>query len=360
MKKRVLLFSAIVFAVFLSGSYFDSEQSILGGIASEYLPKELVTVAEDYGIENAEDMTFKQLGSAAIEKARESARLPVKSVAAIAAAVLVCAVLKCIDEKSCGKICETVCVLAVCASILIPVKDVLQSSVETIKHCSEFMLGFIPVYSSAILAGGYVTSASGYGSAMLAVTTAVARIAGELLAPLICIYISLCIAAVVSPVKFGGLPKAVKDMALWIIGVVMSVFSGIMGLGTLVITSSDSVTAKAAKFVMGSAIPVVGSVLSDALETFKGCISITKNTVGIYGIIVLVLIFVPQIISLFIWKICFSAGDFVAKIFESSSVSSLLSSASSVITIMLALVFTVLAMFVFSVTVMLMSGGVSA
>ncbi len=46
-------------------------------------------------------------------------------------------------------------------------------------------------------------------------------------------------------------------------------------------SSIDGITAKTGKAVVSSAIPVVGKILGDAVDTVLGCGLILKNAVGI-------------------------------------------------------------------------------
>lgn len=60
----------------------------------------------------------------------------------------------------------------------------------------------------------------------------------------------------------------------------------------------DGITAKTAKTVVSSAIPVVGKILGDAVDTVLGCGIILKNAVGIVGVIIVIGICIMPIIKL--------------------------------------------------------------
>ena len=67
--------------------------------------------------------------------------------------------------------------------------------------------------------------------------------------------------------------------------------------GTLA-SSVDGITAKTAKTVVSSAIPVVGKILGDAVDTVLGCGIVLKNAVGIVGVIIVIGICIMPIIKL--------------------------------------------------------------
>lgn len=58
------------------------------------------------------------------------------------------------------------------------------------------------------------------------------------------------------------------------------------------------ITAKTTKAVVSSAIPVVGKILGDAVDTVLGCGIILKNAVGLVGIIIVIGICIVPIIKL--------------------------------------------------------------
>ena len=252
---------------------------------------------------------------------------------------------------------SAVCTLAAAAAVIIPVKNVLSSGARVITECSDFMLGFIPVYSSVIAASGGVSSAAGYRTLMLGASTAVARLAGNIIVPLMCVYLALCAAGTVAPIGIDSIAKGVKSFAVWVMSASAALFSGIMGVGSIVSSSADGAGAKAVKFVVGSAVPVVGGTVSDALAAAKSCLIMARNVLGAYAIVAAAVIFIPPVISAFAWKICLSLGAGASDMLDNKPLSSLLSASSAVMGIMLAMVLLTAITFIFSVTIMIIAGG---
>ena len=369
MKQKIIIL-ILILSIFLSGSYLEEniEENLKIAEESGFLNSispETLEILEKAGIE---ELDFKELSSVSFQNiiaiVYESfilkLREPFEAILTISAAAIICSLIHsfCGDFSSSGKVVDAVLTLSAASVIIIPIKNTIEYSSSVITECSEFMLGFIPVYSSAVIASGYVTAATGFRALMLSVVTLISRLSGEIVLPLICIYLALCIAGSVSDFNIEEISKTIKNFAIWILGISLTVFSGIMGLGSLVSASADSAFAKTAKFIINSAVPVVGSTISDALGSIKGCIEITKNTLGVYAVFVIAAIFLPPIISLLSWKICLSVSSGICGFFGTKNLSALLIAASSVIGIMLALVILTAVMFIFSVSIMLMTGGI--
>ena len=78
----------------------------------------------------------------------------------------------------------------------------------------------------------------------------------------------------------------------------MTIFVGVVSLEGTLASSVDGITAKTAKTVVSSAIPVVGKILGDAVDTVLGCGIVLKNAVGIVGVIIVIGICIMPIIKL--------------------------------------------------------------
>ena len=367
MKYKTILI-IIIFSVFLSGSYYENFLNEQIETAENYnltksLSEETTEALENLGLskinpEKLLSLSVKDFISLIAENLMLKIKDPFKAVLAITAASIICALMNSFFDNSehCKTVINSVSALSAAYIFLIPAKSVIVSSANIINECSNFMLGFIPVYSSAITAAGYVSSGIGYRTLMLSTVTIISKISGEIAAPLIGIYLALTVAGSVSGIKTEDIAKSVKNFATWLICGAMTVFSCILGLGTIVSSASDNTLSKTAKFIIGSAVPVVGGTVADSLSAVRSCLSITKNLLGTYAIIVIAIIFLPSVINLFLWKISLSLSSGIGNIFGNKSISSILSSASFVFGIMLSLVVVTAIMFIISVSIMLMTG----
>ena len=65
------------------------------------------------------------------------------------------------------------------------------------------------------------------------------------------------------------------------------------------------ITAKTTKAIVSSAVPIVGKVLGDAVDTVLGCGIILKNAVGLVGVLIVVGICIIPILKLAILTISY-------------------------------------------------------
>lgn len=99
-------------------------------------------------------------------------------------------------------------------------------------------------------------------------------------------------------VQVDKLAKFFHSSATWILGVVLTLFVGLVSLEGSLTSSVDGITAKTTKAAVSSFVPVVGKILGDAVDTVIGCSSILKNAVGVVGFIVILGICIGPILKL--------------------------------------------------------------
>lgn len=366
MKEKIVIL-VLIFAFFFSGSYSETVEKQLKTAEksgfTDALSEETIGFLRKIGVdgissEKLASLSFMDIANLVFQSFLSKLKEPFKAILSVTACAIICFVMQnlCENFSQTGKVVKAVTAVSVSSIILMPMRNVIQYSSDVIEECSNFMLGFIPVYSSAIVASGNISSAVGFRTLLLSASTVLSRLSSEIILPLICVYIAMCVVSSVSDVNIGEISKTVKNFAVWILTAATTVFSGILGLGTLISSAGDNTFSKTAKLVIGTAIPIVGGTVSDALSTVRGCLEITKNILGAYAIVAIAAIFLPAIVSLLSWKICLSISSGIGDAFGNKSLSSMLSAASAVMGIMLALIAMTSIMFIFSVSIMLMIG----
>lgn len=171
-----------------------------------------------------------------------------------------------------------------------------------------------PVMEGLYLAGGNLTQKAVTTEAVMLAVTLVGNFSGKLLAPLTNLLFTLsCMSGVCSDVKIGGFTGGLRKtiMRLWQFGTLL--FSFLLSVQTILAKSADSLAAKTARFAIGSFIPMAGGVIAEAFSTLKEGISVLKNAAGIGGIIVLLLIMVPGILPLILYKCALSIAETAAE-----------------------------------------------
>jgi stage III sporulation protein AE len=88
--------------------------------------------------------------------------------------------------------------------------------------------------------------------------------------------------------------------------------------------SVDASALKATKLAISSAVPVIGGLLSDASETILVGAGVMKNTVGIYGLFVVISLFIGPFLKIGVQYLLMKITNAVTGVFASKQIVELL------------------------------------
>ncbi|MGI6066544.1 MAG: stage III sporulation protein AE [Bacillota bacterium] len=164
----------------------------------------------------------------------------------------------------------------------------INTGKEAIENMSGFLYAVMPVLLTLLAAMGGVTSAALIQPVMVVILTLAITIIKTVIFPMIYFMVILNVVSHISPeFKVNRLAGLFKDLAIGLLGIVMTIFVGFLSLQGITGAVADGLTFKAAKFAAGVFIPVVGKSLADAMDTVIGTSLILKNGIGILGVIVI-------------------------------------------------------------------------
>ena len=109
------------------------------------------------------------------------------------------------------------------------------------------------------------------------------------------------------------LSKFLKSSVVWVLGIVLTIFVGVVSLEGTLSSSVDGITAKTAKSAVSTIIPVVGKVLGDVVDSVLGCGIILKNAIGLIGVIIVIGICITPIIKIATMCIMYSLASAVVQ-----------------------------------------------
>ncbi len=187
--------------------------------------------------------------------------------------------------------------------------QVVSCGKTLVSNLSLFMRTMAPVALVTLAASGAVISAASFEVILMGVIEIAEWMLENLFIPLILITAALSMVNNLSQnLNAEKLVQFMNKTTKWGIGIVMTVFVGVMGLQGIVSGSADGLTVKVTKFAAGNLIPLVGGALSETVETVMNCSVVIKNAVGVVGIIVVILIVAVPVIKvaacLIVFRLC--------------------------------------------------------
>ncbi len=317
----------------------------------EYINKNGMDVSDYNWINNIETQSvFSHIFSLL----KDGLKTPLISLGVITAIIIINALLFDNDNSSVREIVTYAATISIAGAIIAPIFVSINSAIGAMKACATFMTAFIPIFATLTAASGKAVTSISMSTLLLGAANGVSLMSNFVVIPFIGGYLSLSLATSVSPlVSSSGISAAIKKVSLWLLSFVTTVFLGILSIQTAVNAHADNLSMRTAKFIIGSSVPIAGGVLSEALSTLTASMSLLKSSVGIYGVVICCLTFLPIIIELILWRICLWISDFVSLQFSLGKISGLLQSLDTVISVLIGVILLTAAMFIISLSVVM-------
>lgn len=367
MKKLIiilLLFNIFTFPAKAESNVFLEEQAEIAGVdeIEDNLPDETREFFAENGIEpsNGEwvnSFGIKKVFSTLFDMIKKGMKIPLACAGVILAVILVSSTLSNTQNGISATTAEYAVTAVSAATIMTPLLSVINMAVDIMNTAADFMLAFVPVFAVVVAASGNAATSVSMSSLLLGASEAVSFVANNLVIPLMCGYLSISIASGVSPLlERNSIAEGIKRLSFWIMSLVTTVYVGILSIQTAVNSSADSLAGRTAKFIIGSSVPVAGTVLSEAFTTVTASLGLLKTSVAIYGVIACCVIFLPVLLELLLWRLIFHITSFCAEMLSTHKIAHILRSADTAVAVLCGMILLICAMFIISLTVVVSAG----
>ena len=246
---------------------------------------------------------------------------------------------------------QFILIVALVMTNFVQILDIVRESIQSLVG---FMNSLIPILITLCIATGSIVSANMLQPILLFIITFMGNFITGIIIPLVLISTSLGIVSKISDrIQVDKLSKFFKTGVVWILGVTLTLFVGLVSIEGTLSSSVDGVTAKTAKAAVSSFIPVVGKILGDAVDTVIGCSSILKNATGIVGIIILIGIAIDPVIKLTILMAIYYLGAALCQPIADDKIIKLLEQMGDTFKTLLAIMCSLSVMFIIGTTLVI-------
>lgn len=233
----------------------------------------------------------------------------------------------------------------------VQILDIVKDSIQSLVG---FMNSLIPIMITLMITTGSIVSANLIQPIILFLITFIGNFLTGIIIPLVLVSTSLGVISKISDrVQVDKISNFFKTSVVWILGVILTIFVGVVSIEGTLSSSVDGLTAKTAKAAVSSFIPVVGKILGDAVDTVIGCSSILKNATGIVGIIVLIGIAIVPIIKLTVLMAIYYLGSALCQPIADSKIIGLLDQMGDTFKTLLAIMCAISVMFIIGTTLVI-------
>lgn len=209
---------------------------------------------------------------------------------------------------------------------------------DTVLELSSYGKLLIPVLASAMAAQGRVSSSTALYGATALFNTLLSSLSEKILLPMVCVYLALAAAnGALEDAMLKRLADFVRWLWIWVLKILLYVFTGYISLTGVVSGATDASALKAAKIAISSVVPVVGGILADASEAVLVSASVVRSSAGIYGILAVSAIVLLPFARLGIHCLMMKATAALCQILGGKQLSALVDNFSSALGLLLAM-----------------------
>ena len=372
MKKLITIFAILICIFGTSISIADTEDEVINSQMDSFNISSFIDEANKYSNNILKDIDIHELLNNAIKGEVDTNQLlknifplldteikeALKVMGSILIIVLIHSVLKSISDnlnnKSVAQITYYVQYILIATVIMTNFSSIITLSKEAVGNMISFIQLLFPLLMTLMLASGSAVSVNLVQPIILFIINLISNIFQSIIIPIILVGTALAIVSKISDrIQIDKLSKFLKSSSVWVIGILLTIFVGVLSIEGTLGSSVDGITAKTAKAAVSSFIPVVGKVLGDAVDTVIGCSAILKNAIGIVGVIVVIAICITPILKLAIITIIYHLTAALCEPIADSKIVSLITQMADTFKILLAILCSISVMLIIGITLVI-------
>ena len=271
---------------------------------------------------------------------------------------ILCSILKNIQstfgESGTSEIAFYTCYILVVILVITTFSNTIDLCKDTIVQISDLMKLLVPLIISLIVATGNVATVAILQPVIITMIALITSLLSNFILPVIFISTIINVISNISEhVNIDKISNMLKKSALWITEIILIIFVGILSLEGSLSATVDGITAKTAKTVVSTTIPVVGKILGDTVDSVIGGFAITKNAIGFIGVLAIVGITIIPLIKTLIMMIIFNLSAALIEPIADKRIVKCMSGIGDSVKILFAVLATVIFLFIIAITFML-------
>ncbi|MFS0780978.1 stage III sporulation protein AE [Bacillus sp. 1P06AnD] len=236
----------------------------------------------------------------------------------------------------------------------------IQYTKETIDTMISFFMALAPLLLALIAASGGLVSAAFFHPVLIFLMNTSGLLIGKVVLPLLFLASLLSIVSTLSEhYKVSQLAGMIKNWSIGLLGAFMTVFLGVISVQGASSAVADGITIRTAKFITGNFIPVVGRMFTDAADTVFSASVLLKNTVGIAGVVILLMIVAFPALKILIIAFIYKLSAAILQPLGGGTVIKCLDVISKSMMYIFAALAIVSVMFFLSITIIIAAGNVT-
>jgi stage III sporulation protein AE len=162
---------------------------------------------------------------------------------------------------------------------------------NAIVNMMSFIIALIPLILALMASTGNIISVAFFHPLIIFLVNISGLLIKNFVFPLLFLSAILSIVSTLTDhYKVTQLAQLLRNISIGALGVFITIFLGVLSVQGATTAVADGITIRTAKFVTGNFIPVIGRMFTEATDTVLSASVLLKNTIGLMGVSILILI----------------------------------------------------------------------
>lgn len=236
----------------------------------------------------------------------------------------------------------------------------VEAAKQAITRMIEFMIALVPLMLTIMTTMGNIASVSLFHPLIVSMIHIIGTLVYTVVFPLLFLSTILSVVSSISEkYKVNQLASLLRKISITVLGGLLTIFLGVLSIQGAAAAVTDGIAIRTAKFVTGNFVPVVGRTISEAADTVVGASLLIKNTVGITGVVLIILICAFPALKILSLSFIYNFAAAVMQPLGNSPIIESLSTIGKTLVYIFAALATVGLMFFLAVTIIVASGNIA-
>ncbi|MEC0132810.1 stage III sporulation protein AE [Paenibacillus odorifer] len=264
------------------------------------------------------------------------------------------------ERKTVSKVAYTLCYMVVLVIAVNSFNIAIGYAKDAIDRMIDFMMAMIPLLFALLASMGNIVTVSVTHPLIVFMIHTVGTMIHTLVFPLLFFSAVLhLVSALSEKYKLTQLANLLRNIGAGLLGVLLTVFLGVISVRGITSSVTDGVTIRAAKYITGNFVPVIGKMFADATDTVISASLLVKNAIGLSGVIIILFLCAFPAIKILVLALIYNiAAAVMQPLGETPIVVCLQTIGKSMVYVFAALA-AVSLMFFMAVTIMLTAGNLT-
>lgn len=261
-------------------------------------------------------------------------------------------------EETVSSLATMVCSCSVIALCLKSIMDVYTLCSDTVDIMTGTMQVLLPILVPLLIAMGGFASGGALNPIIVGAITIFNSIIQRIILPAVflsCIF--LLVNSLTERDYVKKLANFMRNFALFLLGLCITVFSGLTVIQGLVTKTADGMIAKTARYSIDNFVPIVGGFAADSIDMVISCTTIIKNGIGIFGLLLIITLMTFPLVKILVVALIYKITAILIEPIGNKAVSDCINDMGNSVVTMAIVLFLSAMMFLIFLSIIIGIGG---